>query len=91
MTKSEMVTALAVDRGISEKQAKAVLDTILDTMTDALARGEGIELRGFCSFSVKHYKPYEGRNPKTGQSLQVKSKRLPFFKASLELREQLNK
>jgi integration host factor subunit beta len=91
MTKIELVTAFAIEMDIASKEARSILDTILDTMSDALARGEGIELRGFCSFTVKHYKSFKGRNPKTGQPVTVKPKRLPYFKASKELMEEVNR
>lgn len=91
MTKMELVTEFASEMGFAPKQARAVIDTILDIMTEALARGEGIELRGFWTFSVKHYKSFTGRNPKTGQPVTVKSKRLPYFKASKELVEEINR
>ena len=91
MTKIELVTAFAIEMNIASKEARSIVDTILDTMSDALARGEGIELRGFCSFTVKHYKSFTGRNPKTGQPVTVKPKRLPYFKASKELTEEVNR
>jgi integration host factor subunit beta len=59
-------------------------------MVDALKKGEGIEIRGFGSFTVREYKPYEGRNPRTGQPVHVAPKRLPFFKVGKELRERVN-
>ena len=59
-------------------------------MTEALARGESIEIRGFGSFVIKQYDSYEGRNPKTGKKIKVKPKKLPFFKVGKDLREQVN-
>jgi integration host factor subunit beta len=59
-------------------------------MVDALKRGEGIEIRGFGSFTVREYKSYEGRNPRTGTPVHVAPKRLPFFKVGKELRERVN-
>ena len=62
----------------------------VDAMTDALKHGEGIEIRGLGSFTVRQYKPYNGRNPRTGAPVQVASKRLPFFKVGKELKEMVN-
>ena len=59
-------------------------------MTEALARGESIEIRGFGSFVIKKYDSYEGRNPKTGKKIQVRPKKLPFFKVGKDLREKVN-
>ncbi len=91
MTKIELVHAFAIEMGFAPKEARSIVDTILDTMTEALSRGEGIELRRFCSFTVKHYKSFKGRNPKTGQPINIKPKRLPYFKASKELVEEVNR
>jgi integration host factor subunit beta len=62
----------------------------VDSLTDTLVNGENIEFRGFGSFAVKSYKAYKGRNPKTGMVVDVKPKKLPFFKVSKDLRERLN-
>lgn len=90
MTKSELITALAEEMRISENKARTIAETILESMSNALARGESIQLRGFCTFSVKHYGSYVGINPRSGSRVKVKSKRLPFFRASKELSEQVN-
>lgn len=91
MTKSELIEALAVEIDLGPKRTREIVDTILDTMSDALSRGEGIELRGFGSFSIRQYSSYEGRNPKTGKHIKVKPKRLPFFKVGKDLREAVDK
>jgi integration host factor subunit beta len=75
---------------MSAKEAKSIVDTILETMADALASGHNVEIRGFGSFQVRGYDSYVGRNPKSGKEVQVAPKKLPFFKAGKELREQLN-
>src|SRR5690554_7931405 len=67
-----------------------VVNTIFDSMTTALIAGDGIEIRGFGSFTVRQYKSYEGRNPRTGDVVHVAPKRLPFFKVGKELRERVN-
>jgi integration host factor subunit beta len=67
-----------------------VVNCVFDSMTEALQRGEGIEIRGFGSFTVRPYKPYSGRNPRTGQPVSVPAKKLPFFKVGKELKELVN-
>jgi integration host factor subunit beta len=90
MTKSELITAFAEEMGFSEKQARGIIDTILDGMAEAMALGKSIELRGFGTFKIKHYRPYIGRNPKTLERVKVKPKRLPFFKVGKELKAAVN-
>jgi integration host factor subunit beta len=91
MNKSELIEALAQDIGVPHREAAAITNTVIDTMTEALARGESIEIRGFGSFVIKNYGSYEGRNPKTGKKIKVSPKKLPFFKVGKDLREQVNK
>ncbi len=90
MTKSELIDAVATKTNITKSRAELVINCIFDAMTDALKRGEGIEIRGLGSFTVRQYKPYNGRNPRTGAPVQVASKRLPFFKVGKELKEMVN-
>jgi integration host factor subunit beta len=90
MTKSELTQALADQMNLSLKDAKSIVDTIVQTMTDALVEGRSVELRGFGSFQVRDYDSYTGRNPKTGSLINVKPKRLPFFKVGKDLREKVN-
>jgi len=87
MTKSKMIDAIAARAELTKHQAEAVVCCVFDTMTEALERGEGIEIRGFGSFTVRPYKPYDGRNPRTGQPVPVPAKRLPFFKVGKELKD----
>jgi integration host factor subunit beta len=89
MNKSEMIETLAEKRGLSVKKAEEIVSTIFDAMTDALLAGERIEIRGFGSFVVNDYKAYTGRNPKTGESIAVKPKKLPFFKVGKELKSRI--
>lgn len=91
MTKAELILKLAKRRGFNQKLAKIIVDTILNSIRRAIIRGERVEIRGFGSFSQRHYKAYVGRNPKTGEKVLVSPKRLPYFKASKELRETLNR
>ena len=90
MNKSELIEALAQEINIPHREAAAITNTIIDTMTEALSKGESIEIRGFGSFVIKKYDSYEGRNPKTGKKIKVKPKKLPFLKVGKDLREQVN-
>ncbi len=90
MTKSELIERVAEAAKLTKGRAELVVNTIFDSMVDAMKRGEGIEIRGFGSFTVRHYKAYEGRNPRTGAPVHVAPKRLPFFKVGKELRERVN-
>ena len=67
--------------------AKVIVDTIFDSMRESLEKGEGIEIRGFGSFVVRHYGAYKGRNPKTGETVDVPPKKLPYFKVGKELKD----
>lgn len=90
MNKSELVQALADKISISTEEATIIVDTFFESMREALLRGDRIEIRGFGSFKIKQYEGYTGRNPKTGESVQVKPKKMPFFKAGKGLLDYLN-
>ncbi|MEW6501812.1 MAG: HU family DNA-binding protein [Thermodesulfobacteriota bacterium] len=90
MNKSELIEALAEETKIPLRDASSIANTILDAMSDALATGDSIEIRGFGSFVVKQYGSYFGRNPKTGEKIKVRPKKLPFFKVGKELKELVN-
>lgn len=90
MTKSELIEAVAARTKITKSRAELVVNSVFDTMTSALERGEGIEIRGFGSFTVRAYSPYDGRNPRTGNAVAVPEKRLPFFKVGKELKALVN-
>jgi integration host factor subunit beta len=90
MTKSELIDAIAARADLTKARAETVVNCVFDTMTHALQQGEGIEIRGFGSFTVRPYKPYDGRNPRTGQPVPVPAKRLPFFKVGKDLKELVN-
>jgi len=90
MNKSELIESLAQEIDVPLREASAITNTIIDTMTEALSNGHSIEIRGFGSFVIKHYSAYEGRNPKTGKKIKVKPKKLPFFKVGKDLREKVN-
>ncbi len=90
MNKSELIEKLSQKLDLPHRDATAITNIIITTMTDALAEGNNIEIRGFGSFTIKQYEAYEGRNPKTGKTIRVKPKKLPFFKVGKELRERVN-
>jgi len=91
MLKSDLINILVSKRGITQKQAEATIETIFESMKDALCRGENIEIRGLGAFHVKHYEGYQGRNPKTGQVIPVKPKRGLLFRTGKELRDRVNR
>ncbi len=90
MNKLELVDALSNEAKISKAEATRVVRIFFDSMTDALARGDRVEIRGLCSFYVKQYASYTGRNPKTGKKVETKPKKLPFFKPGKELKERVD-
>ena len=90
MNKLELTEALRATTGLTKPQARLVVDSFFDRISDALAKGDRVELRGLYSFFVKEYQAYTGRNPKTGEKVAIPPKRLPFFKAGLELRRRVN-
>lgn len=91
MTKSELIERLTERHPqLSNKDIELAVKTILDTMSQALSQGDRIEIRGFGSFSLHFRNPRLGRNPKTGEAVQLKGKYVPHFKPGKELREQVN-
>ena len=90
MNKLELIKALKENNGLSKFEAAAIVDLFFNEMTNALAEGDRVEIRGLCSFFVKEYKSYQGRNPISGESVQVAYKRLPFFKIGKELKERVD-
>jgi len=90
MNKLELIETLKNECRISKKEASAVVELFFKSMSEALAKGERVEIRGLCSFYIKEYKSYKGRNPKTGESVEVAPKKLPFFKCGKELKERVD-
>ena len=90
MTKSDLIDVLCETQKIPKGRAELLVQVIFESMEEALKRGERIEIRGFGSFELRSYKPYEGRNPRTGVRVSVQPKRLPFFKVGKELKERVN-
>ena len=89
MNKSDLVLLVAGRKGCSVAAAKAIVDEIFSSMTDALVAGGRIEIRGFGSFALKEYEPYVGRNPRTGVNAFVAAKRNPVFKVGAELKNRI--
>ena len=90
MTKLQLISELANQSGITKEQSKEIVGIFFDVMGEALARGDRVEIRGLCAFSVKEYDGYIGRNPKTGEVTTVAPKRLPKFKAGKDLKERVD-
>lgn len=90
MNKSELIERLAERSGLNVMQAEEIVNLIYRKMRDAMVNGGRIEIRGFGSFVVKEYKSYQGRNPKTGEKIEVPPKKLPFFKVGKELKERID-
>lgn len=90
MNKADLIQALNKRTDLSKHEARKVVEIFFDSIIDAFVKGERVEIRGFCSFSIKEYEGYTGRNPKTGKKVQVSSKKLPFFKCGKELKERVD-
>lgn len=90
MNKSELVQKVADRVNLTKKRAEEVVNLIFDSMTEALVKGGRVEIRGLGSFVVRNYKSYTGRNPRTGESIEVKPKKLPFFKVGKELKKRVD-
>ncbi len=91
MNKLELISALKQKSGLTKSEAAEVVEIFFDSLTNALARGERVEIRGLCSFFIKEYESYTGRNPKTGEKVTIPPKKLPFFKCGKELKEMVDK
>lgn len=92
VTKSELIEALSAEqKHLSPKDVELSVKTVLDEMAETLSQGERIEIRGFGSFSLRFRKPRLGRNPKTGESVELNSRHVAHFKPGKELRERVNK
>ncbi|MDH5405141.1 MAG: integration host factor subunit beta [Candidatus Aminicenantes bacterium] len=91
MTKAELIAEVAKAADLPKKDSEVIVSTVLQSIIDALHRGEKIELRGFGSFRLRNRRARTGRNPKTGEKVQVPAKRIPYFKPGRELKELINK
>ena len=90
MNKLDLTVALKNEAELTKSEAVVVLDLFFNEMANALAKGDRVEIRGLCSFFVKEYKSYQGRNPMTGESVKVAPKKLPFLKCGMELRNRVD-
>jgi len=91
MNRSDLINELKNQTSLTRKDAEKFVETFFGSISDTLAKNERVEIRGFGSFTVKKYKPYVGRNPKTGTKIDVPPKKLPFFKVGKELKELVDK
>jgi integration host factor subunit beta len=90
MTKAELVDNVADKVNLTKKQTEVIVNILFSSITEALSDGDKVELRGFGSFRIRDRNPREGRNPKTGDTVHIPAKKVPFFKAGKELREMVD-
>ncbi|MFO7884368.1 MAG: HU family DNA-binding protein [Desulfobacteraceae bacterium] len=90
MNKLELIAALKERSDITKAEAIEIVQIFFDSLTHALENDERVEIRGLCSFFIKEYKSYTGRNPKTGKKVTIPPKKLPFFKCGKDLKERVN-
>lgn len=90
MTKSQLVDEVTNRTGHAHKAIETAVHTIFDSIVESLDRDERVEIRGFGNFTIRQYKAYTGRNPKTGGKVDVSPKRMPFFKVGKDLRERVD-
>ena len=90
MTKTDLIQALSKDTGLPIRKAEEVVKAVFNSMANALANNDRVEIRGFGTFKVKNYDGYTGHNPKTGKPIKIKPKKLPFFKCGNELKERVD-
>ncbi len=91
MNKTDLMESLRRETGLKKDKAEQVVNMFFESMSNALAEGGRVEIRGFCSFFVKDYEPYVGRNPKTGEQVHIEPKKLPFFKCGKELKDRVDR
>lgn len=91
MTKAELVEEVSRVSDLTKKRSEVIVDTVFESIIDALKRGEKIELRGFGSFRLRKREPRKGRNPKTGDKVDVPPKRVPYFKPGKDLKDLINR
>ena len=91
MNKSDLINAISTKENLSDKNTSEIVNLVFDGFTDTLKKSGRIEIRGFGSFTVRKYKTYTGRNPKTGKKTEAGAKKLPFFKVGKELKKRVNK
>ncbi len=90
MTKTELIEALSNEAGLTRSKGKEIVKVFFSEISNALANNDRVEIRGFGTFKVKNYDGYTGHNPKTGEPIKVKPKKLPFFKCGREIKERVD-
>ena len=90
MNKLDLIAALKIEAELTKSEAANIVKLFFDQMATALGKGDRVEIRGLCSFYAREYEGYTGRNPKTGEPIRVKGKKLPFFKCGKELKERVD-
>ena len=90
MNKADLIKILSAKEDLSIVEASKIVNLIFNGFKEALAKGDRIEIRGFGSIVIREYNTYTGRNPKTGDKVEIKPKRLPYFKVAKELRDKVN-
>lgn len=90
MNKLELISTLKQKTNLTKAEAAEVVKIFFDSLSNAFVEGERVEIRGLCSFHIKEYKSYTGRNPKTGEKVVIPPKKLPFFKCGKELKERVD-
>ena len=91
MNKLELIETLKTETGLTKNETAVAVKVFFDEISTALAAGHRVEIRGVCSFFIKQYEGYTGRNPKTGKKVEIGPKKLPFFKAGKELKERVDR
>ena len=91
MNKLEVINTLCTTNGLYKSEATKIVSIFFEQMATALERGDRVEIRGLCAFYVKNYPGYTGRNPRTGEKVEVVPKKLPFFKCGKDLKDRMNK
>ena len=91
MNKIDLIQTISTTNGLSKIEAKKIINLFFDQMAAALEKGDRVEIRGLFSFYTREYEGYTGRNPKTGETVEVAPKKLPYFKCGKGLRERVNK
>jgi len=90
MNKLDLIATLKNETELTKTEAATIVDLFFNEMANALAKGDRVEIRGLCSFYVKKYKAYAGRNPKTGEKVKIRPKKMPFFKCGKELKSRVD-
>ncbi|MFO7736536.1 MAG: HU family DNA-binding protein [bacterium] len=90
MNKSDLINKISERTELSKRNSEQFVNLMIDAIISAMMKEERIEIRGFGSFTIRHYDSYQGRNPKTGEKIKIPAKRLPFFKAGKDLVQRIN-